>query len=785
MSRVLPISEDSGHTQISGNNRTSFGPIAETITYSAFDTTYSTHAHDLRKQMFSSDQNIFYEAKTTQEGVYFFDRNGKLPPMFLLLSLDGNTDGVVRDVRSIYYRNPYAHVCRSYLTAEEFSKTYVGPFNQIAVAKISSYLVLGNFLNLDEAGLFDLNRFFANELTSLTVDRYEGSSRDSYVSTDSNGKTVETSLTALFDQDITQNETDLAYVPYNHVNKLDFQYLSETLEEKTIALSTETDLKKLLDNKLYLCYNPNWVVDKNTIPLGGVSDGDTVWETLTAAAIDPVNTRLYVSPSLFYGYGVIPCLTRVDEKKTIVTVVDRADQRSFFSYFNPSFRSYLRTTGICIVPVISIRGYFPFIDGDVVGHVLSRITSTSTSRVQIVMVDGYTYGFVYNGSDLFNNQISIFGLTVFEKESKQIAVQTLNPLDVTVTTRTSNRYRLITPLIGGTVNIYHTSVEEFNRRHVFAGSSLARSTLYISSLHDPLKYSGFGNKANTSDTPIENNGYAQSIEAGTGGRIFWLTRQFNVLNIGTLESQIQITNLGQGKIIDSTSFVSFVGQGKLGLFNLLNTNFVVSSGEKDIYLFEREERVTRQVFSSAINHLKSDYINQDSKIISVVTDVFSGRVIIRTDKHILVGIVFSDGTIGFTTLSTKEGIKSVFFVGRDMVVHSGNKIYSIDADGGTPFEEDHTATIQLLSPVVYVVLSTEGGILDRDSLETLQIHHGFIFGYINGKVYTGSDQKTRVALNEGAPLRFDNKAFKTVNDSVLFTFLGSNNIVRALRFGVS
>ena len=116
--RMFPVSEDSGEVRDynHGMPNITLGTGVENVN--------SRLNLPLTRQQAYGISEHEYRVNVGEQGVWFYSPSGKLPPMYLLLNSSGETDGVVRDSRSMYARsNIFTWQFASYMTEEEFSST--------------------------------------------------------------------------------------------------------------------------------------------------------------------------------------------------------------------------------------------------------------------------------------------------------------------------------------------------------------------------------------------------------------------------------------------------------------------------------------------------------------------------------------------------------------------------------------------------------------------------------------------------------------------------------------
>ena len=771
------VSYDSGHTPLT--------PILSMDT-DVRDATH-TELQTIRESRYGGS-DLEYDVEVMHQGVMFYNREGKLPNMFIQLNDQGQTDGILRDFRTLYLDEvengvfktaPYFTLAQ-YTSQELFDVTRLRIEMNYIVAQWSTadgpfgsgYLQVAALLN---------SYYFANTSVDLANNPR---AKFSYNVAD----TIVTPRTEEYDEVINVSDILKAFLPLTsdaspcvsidniRLDSPDGQvrFASPSLANFDRDFVFPHDSTSVWQNtdlatELPFIFSPNLIVysQLNTAePITSrVSNYTSPVLTLVSNADSAFTFAL--TPITRYAGGSIGKFNDADAAYRPLRITDLTNQTTVVTEDAP----YLP-----LVVYAQVFGVYKFnvslnldftADSNLYPVKLGYFVVSLGSEIFYALQDFKTYLTTYSGST--NTESSGWFGTNNSSSRSEYSFKIRSENGGSIYSVLGTDTNQISKAFGFNADGYFSAVSEFSGRLYLASVSKPNIIKYSSST-DYLEFSQVRALVNSADDPVVvrgaviplvNEGVAALHEANNSLKVITDRRIFSI-NI-------------QGAEVVASNPSDIVTANKAPV-TINNFSYFVSGDNKDILLAVFSDKTQRFEYYSVFSEIN---IDDTTKILALLAIDTAYRMVVLTEQGLYIGTIMQANQIAWSRLTFSFEVVSASTDADTLYVSSATGLYKLQFIGDTDLEAGTYASVKLLAPIALANLVN----VQKTTINTsgLRLHDVVAVGEFSSSLRSGSDARELSASDQGNEIEVHNKNYNDIYDSIEISFEGGQNRLIYLR----
>lgn len=764
------VSYDSGHEAIGEL------PIIDNEVRTA------SHAElqEIRETRYGGSE-LLYEVEVMSQGVMFYNREGKLPNMFMLLNSEGQTDGVLRDFRTLYLDEVPNGIFKTapYFTLEEYDNNNL--YNE-ADLRLETEFIVANWRATDNLITQDRIENTRDAITSFL------SSEDIVTSDNPRRSDYANNSRAEFSYNVrdSENNSDVlkAFLPLTSDSSPSIAIDNIRFEEPDGQVrfaspsfanmdrdflfphdSTSVWQNEDLAPELPFIFSPNLIIYHQAIGQQQITFEEIRFSSPIVTLLNASDTddTFAIVPMTYYSGGAIAKFNDPNANFNPVRITSLNSSTTFFNEVSPylpiviyaqvfGFYKYNSLGELIIIGEPSTfaarLGYF---DEDRIFHVLQAFQNFVTT---------FTGNYVQNRNGFFSSSTtrSNYSFTIFQTDGGN---------QYSVVSTVSNQ---LSQAIGFNSESYFSSVIEFQSR-LFLASRQAPDRLIFSSTNDFLEFSTVRSLVNFETDPVATRGGRElfgneSVEAlhETNNTLRVITDQ-RIFTAGTNE-------LGVVALSDPSDIITS-GQEPLTINNF---TYFVSGDRRDILLSVFSENTQRFEYYSVFSALN---IDDETLIINFLPIDASYRMVVRTGQEIYLGTIIQANQVAWSRLTFDFEVLSISATRDTLFLTSEDTVYSLPFLDFTDLEDGVICSLKLMSPSAMANLVN----VQKTNINYtgMRYHDLTLVGTFQSAVMLGSDARPVVSSVQGDVIDITNKNYDDIFDSIEVSLEGKQNRVIHLR----
>lgn len=720
--------------------------------------------------------DLEYTVEVMNQGVMFYNKDGKLPTMFMQLNDQGQTDGVLRDFRTLYLSEVPNGIFK---TAPYFT------LDHYAAQTLYDEVML---LNDIDACITDWDWFGAPMLsvdTLLAIAAIKGASALDYASNDfANNPNV------AFSYDVTdpENASDVvkAFLPMTSdanpavaidnirfdepdgqvrfaspsFANLDRDYLFPHDQE---LVWQDTDLAA----ELPFIFSPNLVVYYTTGYYDAVSGAPKRY----SRPILHLQRTLTYSPTIDY-YSLIPrtryaggSIGKFGDNGVPFRPI-RIKNLTSSSSVTTEDADYLK-----VVVYVQVFGIYMYSASNTFDYKLTSATfpvrlGYFTGNTFYALQDFKAYVTTYSGSANASSK-GWFSTTSAESEySFKIFYPTGGDKFSVIGTAT----RQLSKAFGFNAGGYFSAVSEFAGRLYLASVSAPNRFVY-SSTQDYLEFSVVRALVNATADPVVTRGGRELLG---NEQIQALHESNNHLRVIT-DRRIFTVSVDEQGLVSKSDPSDIVTSGKEPI-TINNYTYFVSGDDHDILLAVFSDKTQRFEYYSVFSSIN---IDDNTPIKSVVGLAASYRLVVLTGEGIYVGTIIQANQVAWSRLTFTFDVLEISSTAQALYLTAEGAVYELNFLTDSDIEDGVIASIKMLAPTAMANFVS----LPKTNINYigLRYHDVTVVGTFNSLLQSGSDAQLVAAADQGDVIDVSNKNYNDIYDSIEISFERKQNRIIYIR----
>jgi len=762
------VSYDSEHTALT--------PI-EIMDIDVRDATYD-ELQTIREARYGGS-DLEYEVEVMNQGVMFFNREGKLPNMFMQLNDQGQTDGTLRDFRTLYL--------------DEVDN---------GIFKTAPYFTTAHYGTQD---LFDVERmriemeYIVSQWAIITTGGPFGG-LDNYYQ-------VAGLLNSYYDDNST---TDIANNP-----RVKFSYNVKDPENRSdvikafLPLTSDSSPCVEIDNIRF--DTPDGQVRFASPSLANLDadfifphDLSTVWQVEDLAGELP----FIFSPNLVIysqSTNVAPLtLVRNNYVSPILTLVSNANSSNTFALtpitkyagggigkFNDPNTAYapIRITELTASNSTTTENA-PYLPVVVYAQVFGLVTYNSSLGLIYIAQDNLfpaRLGY-YDGSNVFH---ALENFRVFTTTYQGSANTSSSGWFGTQESSSSSEYsfKILTENGGSAYSVINTANNQasmalgFNANNYFSAVSEFAGRLYLASVAKPnviiasstqdfLEFSVIRARVNAETDPVYTRGFREIL---TNEGVEALYESNNTLRVITDRRIMSLLVDDETGLVSLANPSDIITSGKSPV-TINNFSYFVSGDDRDILLAVFSDKTQRFEYYSVFSEIN---IDDESKILSLLAIDSAYRMVVLTEQGLYLGTIVQANQIAWSRLTFNFELNIVSTDRDTLYVSSPTELYKLQFLNDTDLEDGVSASMKMLAPTALAnLVNVEKTNINYNGM---RLHDVCVVGTFASPLQSGSDARELSASDQGDEIEVHNKNYNDIYDSIEISFEGGQNRIIYLR----
>lgn len=747
------VSYDSGHA------------IQESLSVMDTEVRNATHAElkDIREARYGGS-DLTYEVEVMNQGVMFYNREGKLPNMFMQINSEGATDGILRDFRTLYLDEVPNGIFKTvpYFTDSEYTSydlvddarleyemdTLTTPWNLSADARLPDQIAIDDIFDyLDTETVFDLA---TNDGLDFSYDV-----RDS----ENNSDVLKAFLP------LTSDSSPALAIDNVRFDEPDGQvrFCSPTLANMDRDFVFPHDVTSVWQNAeladdLPFIFSPNLVIYFNSPTLGKVTA--SICTLQNNATTDDTFCLIPISRFAGAAIGKFNDASTTYRPVRITAMTDSATKTtSDAAYaatqvFTQMFR-IIKYNALLEFEFASDSG----ISAPNLGYFLDDGTYYAVSNFK-------AFATIYSGN--YSKRRSGLFSSTSQRSNYSFRIDSHDGGNVFSIVYTNENQ--LSRAIGFNSDSYFSSVVEFEGR-MYLASKEAPDRLIYSSTNDYLEFSTVRSLVNAETDSVATRGGRELFgneaiealhEANSTLRVITDKR---ILSAGASE-------LGIVVLSDPSDIVTS-GQEPVTINNF---TYFVSGDKRDILLSVFSDKTQRFEYYSVFSAIN---IDDETLILDFLSIDAAYRMVVRTEEAIYVGTIIQANQVAWSRLTFNFDVISLTSTVDSLYLSSADAAYVLNFIVAADLEDGVVASLKLLAPTAMANLVN----LAKTNINYigLRYHDLTLVGSFESAVATGSDARPQVSSELGDVIDIMNKNYNDIYDSIEITLEGKQNRIIYLR----
>ena len=746
------------------------------VTINSMDTEVRNSTHTglqtIREARYGGS-DLVYDVEVMAQGVLFYNSDGLLPNMFIQLNDQGQTDGVLRDFRTLYLDEVPNGIFKTapYFTDAEYASQQL--FDIATMRLEMKYIteqwdIADNLLALADYNtvLTSLDTFYAEN----AVTDYANNNRVKFSYNVKDPENNSDVLKAFLP--LTSDSSPAVAIDNIRFDEADGQvrFASPSLANMDRDFvfphdSTSVWQNEALATELPFIFSPNLVIYHQSFDIEPITGRRIKYSSPILTFMNNADslTTFALIPITRYSGGAIGKFNAADATfrpirinsltSAAVSVTADADYLPTVVY-TQAFGLYKFDASINI-DVIADDAVFPvklgyFVDEDTYYILKDFKTYTTTYKGNYKTTSSGFFG--------SSSQQSSYTFTVFQNTGGS---------DYSVLKTNSNQ---LSKAIGFNANSYYSSIVEFASR-LYLSAKEAPNVLVYSSTTDYLEFSVVRALVNAETDPVATRGGRlplgnENIEA--------LHESNNTLRVIT-NRRIFTADVDDLGLVVASNPSDIVTSGKTPV-TINNFTYFVSGDNRDVLLSVFSDKTQRFEYYSVFSSIN---IDDETEIVSFLSVDATYRIVVLTEQALYIGTIIQANQVAWSRLTFSFTITSVSSTVDTLYITSDNMVYALAFLTDSDLEVGVQASMKLLSPVAMASLIT----VPKTNVNYigLQFQDVTLMGTFDTAVRTGSDARPLVSSRLGNIIDIANKNFNNIYDSIEISFEGGQNRIIYLR----
>jgi len=775
------VTYDSGHAPLT------------TINIMDIDVRNATHVElqTIRESRYGGS-DLEYEVEVMNQGVMFYNREGKLPNMFMQLNDQGQTDGILRDFRTLYLDEVPNGIFKTapYFTLAQYAIQDL--FDRVGLMIEMEYIVSA-WVTPTNAGPFGGTANYNDVVTNLNNYYEVNASKDvannprvqvSYNVSD----TIVTTRTEEYDEVINVSDVLKAFLPLT-------SDASPCVSIDNIRLDSPDGQVRFASPSL-ANFDRDFVFPHDTSP---------VWQNTDLASVLPFifmpNLMIYslgndvIPPTFTYEAFTSPILTLVPNASSAVTfgltsitkyaggsigkfndasatyrpiqVVDLVDQANATIQDAPYYPAvvYAQVFGIYKFNVSLVLDFIA--NDNLYPAKLGYYTGSGLTEVFNIINDFKTFTTTYSGSSNSSSSGWFGANSATSSTQYSFKIRTENGGSIYSVLGTETNQ--ISKAFGFNADGYFSAVSEFSGRLYLASVSKPNLIKYSSST-DFLEFSQVRALVNAGDDPVVVRG-AEFPLVNEG--VTALHEANNALKVMTDRRIFSISVQGADVVASDPSDIVTAGQAPITINNF---SYFISGDRRDILLAVFSDKTQRFEYYSVFSELN---IDDETKILSLLAIDEAYRVVVLTEQGLYIGTIMQANQIAWSRLTFNFNILTASTTPDSLYISSAIDFYRLQFDVNSDLEDGVFASMKMLAPTALAnLVSVPKTNINTSGMRLLDV---VVVGSFSSPLQSGSDARELSASDQGDIIDVHNKNYNDIYDSIEISFEGGQNRIIYLR----
>lgn len=757
------VSYDSGHELLESIN---------TLDSAVRD---STHAglQTIREARYGSS-DLEYEAAVMNQGVMFYNKEGKLPNMFLLLNKEGQTDGVLRDFRTLYLEEIPNGIFKTapYFTDAEYAANtlYDEGRLRLEMKYITQEWDVADVL-ISSADLTAASDLITEFYKENAVTDYANNPRVELSYNVKDPENLSDIVKAFIP--LTSDASPAVAIDNIRLDEPDGQvrFMSPSLANLDRDFVFPHDGSPVWSNddlasELPFIFSPNLVVYYKSSSQNVITKEEVKYSSaiVTLINIDTIFGEFAAVPMSPYTGGAI---AKFDDSAATYRPI------KITALTNASTVVTADADYLPVAVYTKVVGLFKF-DSFTLNLSFEVDTDKFPARLGLYENDGFTvtpianfktYTTTYEGYTRTSTS-GFFASSSRQEYSFKIYQPSGGSQFSVINTDTMQ----LSKAIGFNADSYFSSVVEFAGR-MFLASLDAPNTLVYSSPIDFLEFSVVRSLVNAENDSVATRGGRETF----GNEAIQALHESNDDLRLITDRRIISVNINEEAVVTTSNPSDIVTSGKTPV-TVNNFTYFVSGNERDILLSVFSDKTQRFEYYSVFSAIN---IDDSSKILSFAAIDASYCLVVRTANGVYVGRILQANQVAWSRFTFTFEVSEIKTTPTALYVSGEGAMYEISFVEDSDLEDGVLATVKMLSPIAM------GNMFNLPktniNLSGLRLHDVTVVGDFNKPLRSGSDANPLKASFQGNVVSVHNKNFDGIEDSIELSFSGGKNRIFYIR----
>ena len=777
------VTYDSGHVPLIAI------PIMDT------DVRDATHAElqTIRESRYGGS-DLEYEVEVMNQGVMFYNREGKLPNMFMQLNDQGQTDGILRDFRTLYLDEVPNGIFKTapYFTLAQYAAQDLFDIERL---RIEMDYIASQWLPITNGGPFGGTDNYLQVTALLDSYYFNNASQDlannprakfSYSVVD----TIVTPRTEEYDEVINVSDVLKAFIPLTsdaspcvsidniRLDSPDGQvrFASPSLANFDRDFVFPHDSTSVWQNadlatELPFIFMPNLMIYSQS---NVVAPATGVFSNYTSPILKLVNNAdsaftFALTPMTKYAGGSIGKFNDPNLVYSPTRITDLTNDTTAVTENSP----YLP-----LVVYAQVFGVYKFnvslnldfiADSDVFTSKLGYYTGSGFTEVFYALDDFKTFTTTYSGST--NSTSSGWFNTNAESNTSEYSFKIRTENGGSIYSVLGTETNQISKAFGFNADGYFSAVSEFAGRLYLASVSKPNLIKYSSST-DYLEFSQVRSLVNAADDPVVTRGALFPLVNEGVTVLHEANNSLKVLTDRRIFSIGIDSNSGEVVASDPSDIVT-ANQAPVTINNF---SYFVSGDRRDILLAVFSDKTQRFEYYSVFSAIN---IDDETKILSLLAIDEAYRMVVLTEQGLYIGTIMQANQIAWSRLTFDFNILTASTTADSLHVSSATEFYKLQFDINSDLEDGVFASMKMLAPTALANLVS----VPKTNINTsgMRLHDVVVVGSFASPLQSGSDARELSAADQGDIIDVHNKNYNDIYDSIEISFEGGQNRIIYLR----